>query len=84
MAASGVEVSVIMPGYVKSPMTDANDFPMPLLMPVDGAARLIRDRLAGNPARIAFPWPTALVAWLIGTLSPRLTDPMLMKLPKKA
>jgi NADP-dependent 3-hydroxy acid dehydrogenase YdfG len=84
MAASGVEVSVIMPGYVKSPMTDANDFPMPLLMPVDRAARLIRDRLVGNPARIAFPWPTALVAWLIGMLSPRLTDPMLVRLPKKS
>jgi NADP-dependent 3-hydroxy acid dehydrogenase YdfG len=84
MAASGVEVTVIMPGYVKSAMTDANDFPMPLLMPVDRAARLIRDRLAGNPPRISFPWPTALVAWLIGMLSPRLTDRVLMKLPKKS
>lgn len=83
MAASGVEVTVIMPGYVKSPMTDANDFPMPFLMPVERAARLVRDRLAKNPPRIAFPWPTATVAWLIGLLSPRLTDPILATLPKK-
>jgi NADP-dependent 3-hydroxy acid dehydrogenase YdfG len=83
MAASNVEVTVIMPGYIKSPMTDANDFPMPFLMPADRAARLIRDRLARNPARIAFPWPTATIAWLIGMLSPHLTDRVLAALPKK-
>ncbi|HVJ42776.1 MAG TPA: SDR family NAD(P)-dependent oxidoreductase [Dongiaceae bacterium] len=84
MAPSAVEVTVVMPGYIKTPMTDANDFPMPFMMPVERAARLIRDRLAGNPARIAFPWPTAVAAWLIGTLSPGLTDPLLRRLPKKA
>jgi len=83
MAASNVEVTVVMPGYVKSPMTAANDFPMPFLMPADRAARLIRDRLTRNPARIAFPWPTATIAWLIGMLSPRLTDRVLAVLPKK-
>jgi short-subunit dehydrogenase len=83
MAASGVEVTVILPGYVQSPMTDANDFPMPFLMSADRAAKLIRDRLQRNPARIAFPWPTAALAWLIATLSPRLTDPVLARLPKK-
>jgi short-subunit dehydrogenase len=83
MAASGVEVTVILPGYVKSPMTDANDFPMPFLMSAERAAILIRDRLRRNPARIAFPWPTAVLAWLIGALSPRLTDPLLAHLPKK-
>ncbi|HVI89772.1 MAG TPA: SDR family NAD(P)-dependent oxidoreductase [Dongiaceae bacterium] len=84
MASSNVGVTVILPGYIKTPMTEANDFPMPLLMPVERAARLIRRRLAGNPARIAFPWPTATVAWLIGALSPRLTDPLLQRLPKKS
>lgn len=84
LAASNVEVTVILPGYIKTPMTDANDFPMPLLMPVERAAQLIRQRLEGNPARIAFPWPTAVVAWLIGALSPCLTDPLLQRLPKKS
>jgi short-subunit dehydrogenase len=83
MAGQGVDINVIMPGYVKSAMTDANDFAMPLLMPVDRAARIICDGLARNRPRIAFPWPTALVAWLIGTLSPSLTDPILARLPKK-
>jgi short-subunit dehydrogenase len=83
LAQHGVAVSVIMPGYVKSPMTDANDFPMPFLMSAERAARIIRDGLARNRARIAFPWPMTMIAWLLGMLHPALTDPLLMRLPKK-
>ena len=80
---AGIGVSVIMPGFIKSPMTDANDFPMPFLMPAERAARIIRRGLEANRARIAFPWQTAFLAWLIGALSPALVDPVLMRLPKK-
>ena len=83
LAPHGIDVSVIMPGYVKSPMTDANDFPMPFLMPAEKAARIIRDGLRRNRARIAFPWPMAMIAWLLGMLHPALTDPLLARLPKK-
>ncbi|MGY8961289.1 MAG: SDR family NAD(P)-dependent oxidoreductase, partial [Alphaproteobacteria bacterium] len=41
----GIGVSVICPGYVKSRITDANDFPMPLFMQADRAARKIRHGL---------------------------------------
>ncbi|MCH8238586.1 MAG: hypothetical protein IIB62_00790 [Proteobacteria bacterium] len=39
-------MSVICPGYIKTPMTQANAFPMPLLMEAEEAARLIRRGLA--------------------------------------
>ncbi|MDY0884027.1 SDR family NAD(P)-dependent oxidoreductase [Dongia soli] len=83
LAPHGVAVNVIMPGYVKSPMTDANDFTMPFLMSAQRAASIIRDGLARNRARIAFPWPMTMIAWLLGTLHPALTDPLLRRLPKK-
>jgi short-subunit dehydrogenase len=83
VAARGVGVSVIMPGYVKSPMTAVNDFPMPFLMPADRAAAIVKRGLEANRARIAFPFPTAFMAWLIGALSPAITDPLLARLPKK-
>ncbi|TXH33485.1 MAG: SDR family NAD(P)-dependent oxidoreductase [Rhodospirillaceae bacterium] len=83
LAPHGIAVSVVMPGYVKSPMTDANDFPMPFLMPAERAAHIIRDGLARNRARIAFPWPMTMIAWLLGMLHPALTDPCLARLPKK-
>ncbi|HVO03490.1 MAG TPA: SDR family NAD(P)-dependent oxidoreductase [Candidatus Cybelea sp.] len=83
LAPRGIGVSVIMPGFIKSPMTDANNFPMPFLMPAERAARIVKRGLEGNRARIAFPWQTAFLAWFIGMLSPALVDPLLMRLPKK-
>jgi short-subunit dehydrogenase len=83
LAPHGVKVNVVMPGFIKSPMTDANDFPMPFLMPAEKAAAIIQRGLAANRARIAFPFPTAFVAWLFGALSPAIADPILRTLPKK-
>lgn len=84
LAGSGVEVSVICPGYVRTPMTDRNGFPMPFLMDADKAARLIRDRLAANRARIAFPWPMLAAVWLLQALPPALIDPLMRRLPSKS
>jgi len=80
---SGVGVSVIMPGFIKTAMTDANDFPMPFLMPAARAARIVRRGLQKDRARIAFPWQTAFLAWFVGMLSPAIVDPALARLPKK-
>ena len=80
---AGIGVSVICPGYVNSPMTAVNDFHMPLLMEAERAARIIRRGLARNQARIAFPWRLYAAVWLISALSPKLTDPLLRRLPKK-
>ena len=53
-------ISVICPGFIRSPMTDANDFRMPLLMDAEPAARRIVRDLARGRARIAFPLPLYL------------------------
>jgi NADP-dependent 3-hydroxy acid dehydrogenase YdfG len=83
MAPAGVGVSVIMPGFVTTPMTAVNNFPMPFLMPAGRAAEIIKAGLAANRARIAFPWPMAMLAWAIGSLSPALSEPLLRRAPKK-
>lgn len=83
LAPRGVKINVVMPGFVKSRMTDANDFPMPFFMSAEKAAEIIRRGLARDRARIAFPWQTALIAWALGMASPALTDPLLRGLPKK-
>ena len=81
---AGIRVSVICPGYVRSPMTAGNDFAMPLLMNAERAARIIRVGLARDRPRIAFPWRLYAAVWLISALPPALTDPLLRRLPKKA
>ena len=51
---------MICPGFIRSPMTDANDFRMPLLMDAEPAARQIVRDLARGRALIAFPLPLYL------------------------
>jgi short-subunit dehydrogenase len=79
----GVKVNVVMPGFIRTPMTDTNHFSMPFLMSAEQAAAIIRRGLAANRARIAFPFLTAFIAWAMGALSPCIADPILRMLPKK-
>lgn len=81
--AHGIGVSVVCPGYVRTRMTEGNNFPMPLLMDAERAVRIIRRGLERNRARIAFPWRLAFMAQLVAALPPAWTDPLFRKLPKK-
>jgi short-subunit dehydrogenase len=83
VARAGIEVSVVCPGYVRTPMTDANDFPVPFMIEADATARIIRRGLSHNQSRIAFPWPMVFAVWLLGALPPALTDGVLARLPSK-
>ncbi|UUX49389.1 SDR family NAD(P)-dependent oxidoreductase [Nisaea acidiphila] len=82
-AREGIAVNVICPGYVRSPMTAVNDFPMPFLMEVERAAELIRRGLARNKARIAFPWPVYATVLLLQMLPPSWIDGLMGRLPTK-
>lgn len=79
----GVKVSVICPGYIRTPMTDVNTFPMPFLMEADEAARRIVKGLAVNRSRIVFPLRLYVPLWLLSCLSPTLTDPIFAAMPAK-
>lgn len=79
----GIGVSVICPGFVRSAMTDANAFSMPLLMDADKAARIIRRGLARDRPRIAFPKRLYAAVRLTAALPQPLTDRWMGRLPKK-
>jgi short-subunit dehydrogenase len=82
-AARGVEVNVVCPGYVRSPMTDRNDFPMPFLMETERAAAIIADGLARNRARIVFPRRLYWILRLYAALPEPLLDRIMRRLPRK-
>lgn len=83
LAPLGIAVNVICPGYIKTPMTDINTFPMPFLISAKKAAKIIKNSLQKNKSRIAFPFPLYFIVWLITLISTKITDPILAKLPKK-
>ncbi|MBX2975212.1 MAG: SDR family NAD(P)-dependent oxidoreductase [Ignavibacteriaceae bacterium] len=56
----GIKVVTIKPGFVKTPMTDKNEFKMPLLMEVDEAADIIINGLIQEKRIIQFPMPIVL------------------------
>lgn len=84
LAKDGVGVTVVCPGFVKTAMTARNRFPMPFLMSADAAAGLIRQAVANNRGRVAFPWPMAAAIWLLTALPPGWTDALLGRLPRKS
>ncbi len=83
LAKFGIEINAICPGYVKTPMTAVNKFPMPFIVEVERAAQIIKCGLAKNKSRIAFPFPLYFVVWLMTLLSTKITDPIFAKLPGK-
>ena len=52
---SKIKVQVVHPGFIKTPMTDKNTFPMPFLMSAKKAAKIIYKKLDSNNFDICFP-----------------------------
>jgi NAD(P)-dependent dehydrogenase (short-subunit alcohol dehydrogenase family) len=58
---SGVRVTTICPGFVRTELTDGNTFPMPFIIDADQAAESICDGLERDRTEIVFPWQMALL-----------------------
>lgn len=69
-----VHVNVICPGYVKSPMTDANQFKQPFMVSMNYAVKTISRGLAADLPVIAFPGILVTVAWLMAALPWTIRD----------
>ena len=63
LRGSGVDVTVITPGFVKTPMTAHNRHRMPFLMELDPAVELMTRAILKRKKSLAYPWPLAAVAW---------------------
>lgn len=63
-----INVSIILPGFVKSDMSD--DFPgnKPFLISTEKAARIIQVGLDKKRSTISFPFPLNIGTWLLGLL----------------
>jgi short-subunit dehydrogenase len=80
---AGLKVVTLCPGWVDTPLTRDNRYPMPfLLRPDEFAERAFRAIEAGVSFRV-IPWPMAVVAKLLRVLPNALLDRLLAKRPRK-
>ncbi|SFG19137.1 SDR family NAD(P)-dependent oxidoreductase [Neptunomonas qingdaonensis] len=68
LAPHNVGVTVVMPGYVSSQMCHEMPGPKPFMWPPEKAARIIKQGVAKNRARISFPFPLNFGCWWLAVL----------------
>jgi short-subunit dehydrogenase len=64
----GIAVTTICPGFVKTPMTEVNEFHMPWLLDADDAAHRIVRALQKKKKVFNFPWQMSVLMWLTNWL----------------
>ncbi|WP_069383587.1 SDR family NAD(P)-dependent oxidoreductase [Halomonas caseinilytica] len=77
LAPCGVGVTVVMPGYVSSPMCEAMPGPKPWEIDAPRAARRIARGIERNRARVSFPFPLNLGCWSLAVLPAGLSQRLL-------
>jgi NADP-dependent 3-hydroxy acid dehydrogenase YdfG len=80
LAGEGVRINVIMPGYVESQMCFDMPGPKPFLWTAPKAARVIRQGLRANNARISFPFPLNLGTFLLAFSHPAVSGWILRRM----
>jgi len=79
LAEDNIHVSCIHPGFVKTPLTDQNKHPMPGILPVEEAAKIIIHGLQKRKAIIAFPKPIFFMMRTIQCLPVMVADWLVKK-----
>lgn len=68
----GVRMTIINPGFIATPMTEVNTFPMPFIVSIDDAVKAIRRGLDSNRFEIVFPGRMALLMKTLRVLPYRI------------
>lgn len=83
MRPYGIKVVTIAPGYIETPMTEINPYPMPFLLPADRAAERFAAAIARGTTYTVIPWPMGIVAKLLRALPNWLYDRLFTSAPRK-
>lgn len=84
LAHRGVTVSLVSPGFVKTPLTDKNDFEMPMLISPEEASLAIRQGLEKKKPEVHFPKKFSYFLKFISSMPLALQLALVKKLTRKA
>jgi short-subunit dehydrogenase len=82
LSGSGVHAMSLCPGFVRTPLTDKNEFSMPFMIECDDACARMKRAIDQKKSQYTFPLPMAVAAqimrvapkWLLMRASPRWRD----------
>jgi short-subunit dehydrogenase len=83
LAGSGIAVTTICPGYIRTAMTDINPYAMPFLMDANDAARKMARFIEARRRFVIMPWQMALIGRLMKLFPAGLWDVVMKKAPHK-
>lgn len=78
-----IAVSTIAPGYIRTPMTEINQYKMPFLMDADVFANKFANAVANKARYQVIPWQMGLVAKVMRLIPARLWDYLMKNAPHK-
>jgi short-subunit dehydrogenase len=81
--AFNVRVVTLVPGYIDTPLTRGNPYPMPFLMPAEAFADAAYQTLVAGRSYRVIPWQMAVVAKLLRVLPNAWFDRALAGRPRK-
>ena len=83
LRATGVKVTTICPGYIATPMTEKNPYPMPFILSAEQFARRCARAIESGTSQSVIPWQMALVARLLTVTPNALYDFALARAGRK-
>ena len=78
-----MQVITIAPGYVDTPLTRKNRYPMPFLMSASRFADLAYKAITAGDSYRVIPWQMGLVSKLMRLIPNTLWDRILARQPRK-
>lgn len=83
LSTSGVSVVTICPGFIDTPMTQVNKYPMPFLISSEEAARRFARAIAARRRLAVIPWQMAIVGSCLRALPAWAFDRLMAHAPRK-
>lgn len=83
LKSSGISVVSVLPGYISTPMTQVNPYPMPFKLSAEMAAQKIALLIEKRKSERVIPWQMSIVASLLRCMPRAIYDRLFEKAPRK-